>query len=219
MTPLYERVRPRTLDGVVGQPRAVAAVQRIMAQGVAGGAYLFLGPTASGKTTLSRIMAAEIAAPHFVEEVNGAEIRTAAQVRDLANRMHLWGGGLFTDKGGRACIVNEVHRLKADAIACFLDVLEDIPEHSAWFFTTTWDGADQLFDEKIDASPLMGRCMVIRTTNQGTAQAYAELAYKVANDAGLNGQPMDKYLGLVRKHKGNLRAVLQDIQGGAMVAE
>ena len=39
----------------------------------------------------------------------------------------------------------------------------------------------------------------------------------VAIASGLNGQPQSEYDKLVRKHKNNLRAVLQEIESGTML--
>src|SRR5687767_8832237 len=66
-TPLAERVRPRTLDEVVGQDEILApgrplreAIERDMVQSI-----LLWGPPGTGKTTLARVIA-EMTKAHFV---------------------------------------------------------------------------------------------------------------------------------------------------------
>ena len=54
MTLLYEQYRPRTLDEVVGQPKAVAVVRRLIDNGAGGRAVWISGPSGSGKTTLAK---------------------------------------------------------------------------------------------------------------------------------------------------------------------
>lgn len=55
---LYERWRPKCLDDVVGQPKAVDQVRRIIDSKETGSRALWIsGPTSSGKTSLSKILA------------------------------------------------------------------------------------------------------------------------------------------------------------------
>src|SRR4051812_45107971 len=66
-TPLAERMRPRTLDEVIGQDEILApgrplreAVERDLLQSI-----LLWGPPGTGKTTLARVIA-EMTQAHFV---------------------------------------------------------------------------------------------------------------------------------------------------------
>ena len=66
-TPLAERVRPRTLDEIVGQDEILApgkplreAIERDLLQSI-----ILWGPPGTGKTTLARVIA-EVTQAHFV---------------------------------------------------------------------------------------------------------------------------------------------------------
>ena len=67
--------------------------------------------------------------------------------------------GLAMGELGRAYIVNEAHGLRKDVIRQLLVVLERIPPHSLWIFTTTIEGQEAIFEDYDDASPLLSRCL------------------------------------------------------------
>lgn len=113
--PLYERVRPRRLEDVVGQDKAVAQVRRIIAGGVDGKAVWFSGPSGMGKTTLARILAAAMPPGTRVHEFGSAEAFTAGEVADIERAYYLNHRGLFPTP--TAIIVNEAHRERRSTIS------------------------------------------------------------------------------------------------------
>ena len=124
--------------------------------------------------------------------------------------MGSWG------KGGRAYIVNEAHGLTKAAIRQLLVLLERIPGHACWIFTTTTDGLALFEDAHEDASPLLSRCTEIRLTNQGLAKVFAERVKAVAELEGLDGQPIEKYIRLAQDCKNNCRKMFQVVEEGGM---
>ncbi len=217
MQALFEIVRPRDLAHVVGQPKAVKIAQRVIDAGAGGKAIMLTGPSGSGKTTIGRIIADSVADRYWIEESDASGF-DSARLDYIAQACRQYGGG---DKGGRAYIVNECHGLNQTQIRKLLVMLEHIPSHVVWIFTTTSDGAEKLFDDQIDAGPLTSRCIQIPLTNQGTAPAFAAFLHDAAKAHGFNGCADAEAVALriVRKHKGNLRAALQEVEAGAMLAE
>jgi replication-associated recombination protein RarA len=209
---LFEKHRPRSLEEVVGQERAVSTVRRLIDRGVGGSAVWLSGPSGAGNTTLARIIAESVADPFFVREYDSADQLTGAELDDLERTLRLsaWG------KGGRAVILNEAHGLRQSSIRRLLGMLENIPARVVWVATTTWDGEEALFDG-IDASPLLSRFTPIRLTNQGLAKVFAERVRTIAQAEGLDGQPVEAYVKLLQKHKNNCRAALNEIEAGAML--
>jgi len=65
---------------------------------------------------------------------------------------------------------------------------------------------------------LMSRCTVLQLESRGAALelAFAVHLRDVAQREGLDGQPIDKYVGLVREQQFNLRGCLQQIESGVM---
>ncbi len=182
MTSLSEQYRPQTWSDVVGQDKAIARIAVLRRRSLAGRAFWITGQSGTGKTTIARLIATEVADPSCVIEIDAGEL-TLARVRDFERSMHLYGLG----KGGRAYIVNEAHGLTPAVVRALLVTLEPIPSHVVWVFTTTNDGQDKLFADEMDAHPLLSRCITIALARQGLAKAFAEHARVIATNEELNG--------------------------------
>jgi replication-associated recombination protein RarA len=211
--PLYERYRPQTLDDFVGNPAAVNIARRLMHSGLGGRAVFVSGVSGVGKSTLGLILARSLADPLNIAEFVARKV-TSSDLRDIERTMHYYGMGA---KPGRAYVFNEAHGLSKPVIEALLDLLEHLPAHVVFIFTTTRDGQEQLFDEQIDAGPLLSRCIPIKLSNQGLAPLFAARARQIAQQENLNGQPEVAYLKLVQRCRNNMRAVLQAIEAGEML--
>lgn len=213
MTLLYEKHKPATLEEVVGQEKAVATIKRLLSKGWGGRAWWISGASGTGKSTLARIIAGHGADELFTMEYDTPDTIKQADMEHLQQDMHYCAGG----KGGRAYIINEAHGLWKMQIRQFLGILERIPKHVCFVFTTTAEGQKALFGQQIDAHPLLSRCTVLELEYLNLFQVFAEHCKKIAVAEKLDGQGLGEYVRLAQRCKSNCREMLMKIEAGEML--
>ena len=129
--------RPTKFEEVIGQDAVVRSLKKVV-KDARNHAFIFTGPSGTGKTTLSRILAAEFAgnmrSAVNLEEVDGASKSGADDARELVTRT------LYRAIGGSAVkfiIIDEAHRLSAAAWTILLKPVEEPPAHVYYAFCTT----------------------------------------------------------------------------------
>src|SRR4051812_16849702 len=61
MASLFEQYRPASWAEVVGQDKALAKIETLRKRGLGGRAWLITGQSGTGKTTIARLLAGEVA--------------------------------------------------------------------------------------------------------------------------------------------------------------
>ena len=121
--PLVEKYRPRSWADVVGQDKVVALIRRLRERGLGGRAFWISGQSGTGKTTIGRLLAHEVADELNTEELDASDL-TPARLRDIERGTWMKALGAKT---GRAYLVNEAHGLRKDSIRQLLVLLSAHP--------------------------------------------------------------------------------------------
>ena len=133
MDDLHVKYRPTSLNEVIGQGEVVKSLSGVLKKRRTR-AFVFTGPSGTGKTTLSRIIAKEVGAtgPNLIE----VDAATHTGVDD----MRLLTDGLqyaSINGGARMLIVDEAHALSKAAWQSLLKSVEEPPPGVFWSFCTT----------------------------------------------------------------------------------
>jgi replication-associated recombination protein RarA len=212
---LYEKWRPKSLDEIVGQDEVVKRLKLLRdTSGYVGQVLWFHGPSGGGKSSAARVIANEVNAPYRPVSINAQRV-TLEMVRDwqLCCRMRPLGAK------GHAFVVDESHLLRGPIISEFQTVLEEpeVQRTATFIFTTTPNGQQKLFDSKSDFEPFLSRAKVYEFSTHGHELDFAQRVMEIARAENLDGRPLDEYVELIRRCKGNLRSALNAVESGEML--
>lgn len=131
---LYQEVRPQTFEEYLGNDAIVDSLKKLLDSASLPHAYLFVGDSGCGKTTIARIFANELGCKgiDFIE-INASNTRGIDTVREVVEKVSV---SPLMGKV-KVYLFDESHQLTDAAQQALLKVIEDTPEHVYFMFCTT----------------------------------------------------------------------------------
>ncbi len=208
--PLAERLRPKTLDQVIGQDDLVGSngPLRSLIEREAYRALLFWGPPGTGKTTVGRIISSQAEAD-FVQ-CSGA-LSGVKEVRSILEASRF----LYQTEGKRDLLfLDEIHRFSKSQQDVLLSFLE---EGSVIFIGATTENPSFVLN-----AALLSRCQLFCFAPLNEAALRTMIDVAVRHEDGLNGRislSADAMTTLVALSDGDGRRALSTLEMAASLTE
>lgn len=213
MVALYEKFRPKSFDEFIGFSDAVSRIQSLRdCIGLDGQVFWITGGSGWGKTSVARLIAAEVANEIDIEEVDAQDVKLET-LDQWMKRCHY-----YPQKEAYAFIVNEAHTLLPKTVSKLQTFLEEpvVQKHGTFLFTTTDRGHQRLFDTRFDAFPFLSRAIMIDLElDEDTCQAMVHHLAMVESSLGRQVRPLEAYRKMLIDNEANLRKCLQEIAAGS----
>lgn len=121
MQPLAERMRPKSLDGYIGQRHLVGpnAVLRRMIESGRVASFILWGPPGVGKTTLAKIIAQTLELPFYTLSAVSSGVKEVREVIERAKKDHF-----FLPDASPILFIDEIHRFSKSQQDSLLDAVE-----------------------------------------------------------------------------------------------
>ena len=216
IAPLPERMRPRNLDGYVGQRHLVGqgCILRNMIDNGNLSSFILWGPPGVGKTTLSHIVAKSLNREFFTLSAVSAGVKDVRDVIDRARSNSLFSGG-----AAPILFIDEIHRFNKSQQDALLGAVED--------GTVILIGATTENPSFEVITPLLSRCQVFVLKSLEKADLQQLLDRALSEDEVLKHKSVEiketdalfRYsAGDARKLLNILEIVVNSFTGGETVA-
>lgn len=180
---LAVRYRPKTFNEVLSQKSVIQILERQLAIKQISHAYLFCGPSGTGKTTLACALARRInndkGFPIEIDAASNSGVENVRQIIEDAKQRSI-------ESEYKIFIIDECHSLSSQAWQAFLKTIEEPPEYTIFMFCTT-------NPEKVPET-IQNRCMRFNITKVNTALICDRLKYICAQEQYSNYDEACEYI-------------------------
>lgn len=210
---LHRLYKPESWEDVVGFRSQVSVIRRMISRDdFDGGALLFTGPSGVGKSTIARqVINQLITADSRIDWLEGDRC-TEATVQKLRGKLQ----PLMFDNAWFGVVVDECHKMTANSVGAWLNLLDHIAPNVVCIFTTTEAPPVKGTPREIDA--FESRTLPISLDpDEETKREFAARVTEIARNEGLGGKNEDDAYQLLARHKWNLRRAINELPKGALL--
>jgi DNA polymerase III subunit gamma/tau len=215
---LPNKYRPKTWDDLVGQDTTVKRLKNIISTGKIPSAFLFVGGTGIGKTTISRLLAAYLSCekekdvakfdaanhPDLIEINAGAD----SKIDDIRELINLSRFKPQRSKYKIVCI-DEAQAILQAARNALLKPLEEPPKHTIYILSS-------MEPDKLN-SALVGRCSVFTLDNVNIKDISKRLLY-IADKEKFKWLDKDLSLKIAEYSNGSVRQAVSNLEAVSQYA-
>jgi DNA polymerase III gamma/tau subunit len=196
---LTEKYQPKRIADFSGLTDAKIDAADLVANPYSS-AWLFVGGSGTGKTTLAQAIAAELGAETINVPSQSCTVETVKNLRAKLAYAPMFGAQWYV------VIVDEADEMSTAAENAWLSILDSTnrPENTIILFTC--NDTAKLKDRFIS------RCEVVRFSTYGMAKDAAELLARVWEHETQNAEPAPNFARIVKEANNNIRESLQVLQ-------
>lgn len=203
MTVLTEQYKPQTIDSFAGLDKPKRICSRLARDPFAS-AYLFVGPSGTGKSTMARALASAMNAEIQYIPSQECNLPRIQQVVENCYHMPMFGAQWWM------VLVDEADAMSKAAQDSLLSTLDHLPPDTVFVFTCN--------DTSRFEARFLSRVSTVEFSSYGIAKEAARLLERAWNENAPGDAPKPNFTRVVKDASNNVRAALMALQTELMMA-